>query len=222
VPRITPRGAVPGGVLAGLLALTVIAVSAAGIAVRDAASASWQHAIALSRELATESLTAGSASPLTARRLAVAAWRIFPTDQAGAVLAGLLMEQQQEGILPGDPANLGVNAVTFSPDGTLLAAAYADGYVRLWNLATGQAVGVPLPAAPARAGACPAWPSARTASSWPAPTPTAPYGCGRCRFSPQMLLFADPYAALCADVGPPTKADWARYAPGEPQPSACR
>jgi WD40 repeat protein len=38
----------------------------------------------------------------------------------------------------------------------------------------------------------------------------------------QMPLFADPYAALCADVGPPTKADWARYAPGEPQHSACR
>jgi WD40 repeat protein len=38
----------------------------------------------------------------------------------------------------------------------------------------------------------------------------------------QMPLFANPYAALCADVGPPTKADWAHYAPGEPQPSVCR
>lgn len=33
--------------------------------------------------------------------------------------------------------------------------------------------------------------------------------------------FADPYAALCADVGPPTKADWDQYAPGEPQPDVC-
>ena len=78
------------GVIACLLALTMIAISAAGIAVRDAANASRQaanasrqHAIALARELAAESLAADFANPLTARRLAVAAWRVFPTDQAG-------------------------------------------------------------------------------------------------------------------------------------------
>ena len=138
-------------VIAGLVALTVIAISAAGIAVRaatnssrQAANASLQHAIALSRQLAAESLAVDSTNPFTARRLAVAAWRVFPTDQAGAVLASLLVEQQQEGILPGDPANLGVNAVAFSPDGKLLAAAQANGYVRLWNPVTGQAVGAPL------------------------------------------------------------------------------
>ena len=140
-------------VIAGLLALTVIAVSAAGVAVRDAAdasrqaaNASRQHAIALSGLLAAESLAADSASPLTARRLAVAAWRIFPTNQAGSVLASLLMEQQQGGILPGDQSNGGVSAAAFSPDGKLLAAAYGDGYVRLWNPVTGQAAGSPLPA----------------------------------------------------------------------------
>ena len=37
-----------------------------------------------------------------------------------------------------------------------------------------------------------------------------------------MPLFTDPYTALCADVGPPTKTEWARYAPGETQPSICR
>jgi WD40 repeat protein len=149
------------GVIAGLLALTVIATSAAGLAVRNAdnasrqaanasrqaANASRQHAIALSRELATESLAADSADPLTARRLAVAAWRVVPTDQAGSALASLLIEQQQGGVLPGDPANGGVLDVAFSPDGTL-AAAYGDGYVRLWNPATQQPVGAPLPADP--------------------------------------------------------------------------
>ncbi len=139
-------------VIAGLLALTVIAVSAAGVAVRDAAdasrqaaNASRQHAIALSRQLAADSLGADAASPLTARRLAVAAWRIFPTDQAGSALAGLLMEQQQGGVLPGDPFNGGVSTVAFSPDGHLLAAAYGDGYVRLWDPVTGQAAGSPVP-----------------------------------------------------------------------------
>ncbi len=77
----------------------------------------------------------------------------------------------------------GVNGVAFSPDGKLLAAAYSDGNARLWNLASRQAVGVPLPAGAGRGGACPAWPSALTASSWPPPTLTAPCGCGKCRFS---------------------------------------
>ena len=140
------------GVIAGLLALTVIAVSAAGVAVRDAASASRQHAIALSRELATESLAVDSGHPLTARRLAVAAWSIYPTDQAGSALASFLAEQQERGMLPGDSANTGALQVAFSPDGTLLAAAYGDGTVRLWNPATGQATGAPLPADPGAGG----------------------------------------------------------------------
>ena len=169
------------GVIAGLLALTVIAVSAAGIAVRDAANASRQaanaarqHAIALSRQLAAESVAAEPAHPLTARRLAAAAWRIFPTDQAGSALARLLTEQQQGGILPGNPANGGVLAVAFSPDGKLLATGYGNGYVRLWDPVTGQAIGSPLLAVSAWA----RWRSARTESCWPPPAATGTCGCG--------------------------------------------
>ena len=66
------------GVIAGLAALTVIAISAAGIAVNYAADAYRQHVISLSRQLAIESLLIDSGDPLTARRLAVAACELIP------------------------------------------------------------------------------------------------------------------------------------------------
>jgi transcriptional regulator with XRE-family HTH domain len=100
-------------VIAGLLALTLTALTAAGVAVHNAASASHQHAIALSRQLAAESLNIDGTNPVTARRLAVAAWAVFPTGQAASAITTLLAEQRQRGMLPADPSI--VWAVAFSP-----------------------------------------------------------------------------------------------------------
>jgi len=129
-------------VVAGLITLTLTALAAAGIAVHNAAIASRQHAIALSRQVAAESLNIDGADPVIARRLAVAAWRVFPTSQAGSAITTLLAEQQQEGMLPADPS--AVMGVAFSLSGKLLASADGDGTVRLWNPATDQPVGTPL------------------------------------------------------------------------------
>ena len=134
------------GVIACLAALTLIAIGAAATAVDNAANASRQHAIALSRQLAAESLTIASGDPWTARRLAAAAWRVFPTDQARSAMTALLIEKQHGGDTVGDPSDPDVKAVAFSPGGNLLATAEADGNVRLWNLTTGQPVGPPLEA----------------------------------------------------------------------------
>jgi WD40 repeat protein len=101
----------------------------------------------LSRELAAESITVDPASPVTARRLAVAAWHVYPTEQAASALTALLAEQEQNGMLTVDSDN--VSNVAFSPDGKLLATATAPDstspglhdILRFWDPVTRQPVG---------------------------------------------------------------------------------
>ena len=137
-----------------LTVLLVFSVSAAVVAVRNAdnatrqaARAVRQHAIALSGQFAAESLTTDRTDPLTARQLAVAAWCVDPTSQADSAMGTLLAEQQQDGMLPATSMSKLVYKVAFSPNGRLLASADSDGTIRLWNPATGQAVGAPITAA---------------------------------------------------------------------------
>lgn len=145
------------GVAAAVIALALIASGAAIAAVRNASAASRaattaernaassarQHAIALSRQLAAESANAAALDqPVIARQLAVAAWRVSPTSQAAAAMAGLVAAQQQGSLLPAAPtADTGsVMAIAFSPDGRLLATGDDDGTVRLWATATSAPV----------------------------------------------------------------------------------
>jgi WD40 repeat protein len=96
----------------------------------------------------------------------------------------------------------------------LLAAAYGDGYVRLWSLSTGHALDVLL-ADTTRRGSVNALPFSPDGTLLAAADADGTVRIWR------VSLLADPYAALCAEVGPPTAAEWAEYAPGEPQPTVC-
>ena len=133
-------------VIAGLLALTVTAITAAGIAVHNARTHQRRQR-----------------RPAACRRRVPPARRRKPQQRSHRPRDGPAARCRRLARLPHRPGLLGhgnhadratagrhaarrpstVNGVAFSPDGKMLASADADGMVRLWDPATGQAVGTP-------------------------------------------------------------------------------
>ncbi|MEU7750280.1 hypothetical protein [Micromonospora sp. NPDC049171] len=127
-------------VMAALSMLTIAALVAAGLATSRQADLRRQQAVALSRQLAAQSQVTRQHDPLLAGRLAAAAWRMAPTDEAFASMRMLIAEPRS--VLYGHTAS--VHDVTFSPRGQLLASAGGDATVRLWDSLTGLPIGRPL------------------------------------------------------------------------------
>ena len=143
--RTTVRSSRRRRMLAGaLVVLLIAAIAGAGIAAAAARNASQQRTIAVSGQLAGESEALDAGNPVTASRLAAAAWRIAPTAQARDSMLDALA-QPDHGVLPADTGgNFPVTQVVFSPDGKTLATVGGDSGARLWDLATHAQIGTPL------------------------------------------------------------------------------
>jgi WD40 repeat protein len=128
-----------GLVMAGLAVLSVLALIAAGAAIDAASDADHQRGLAVSRQLAAQSEVVGD--PVLSALLAVAAWRIAPTAEAHHRMLAAAVSTGH-GVLIGHRQPVG--ALTFSPDGSIIATGSRDGTVRLWDAAARRQLGAPI------------------------------------------------------------------------------
>ncbi|MFI0408268.1 hypothetical protein [Actinomadura sp. 3N508] len=126
-------------IMASLAGLTVLAVAAAGIAVRAADRADAQRRVAVSRQLLMQSEI--EQDPAVSALLAVTAWRIAPSAEARHRLLAAATRTER-GALP--PQGGKVTELTFSPDGKIIATGTVDGSVRLWDAASRRRRGAPI------------------------------------------------------------------------------
>jgi WD40 repeat protein len=135
--------------MAGLAALLVVALIAAGAAINAARDADHERTLAEARQLAAQSQVVGDTDPVTAALLAVASWRIAPTQEARYSMLSAA-GRPSRGVLSGHKAP--VTALAFSPAGSVIATGAVDGTARLWDVATRRQLGAPIVHPPADGG----------------------------------------------------------------------
>jgi len=114
-----------------LALLLVLSLAGAGIAGLADRTANQQRNAAVSSQLAAESEAFDTPDPEMASLLAAAAWSVAPTAQA-RVATWDAAAQPVRAVLNATSAT--IDAVAFSPDGKILAAASDDGAIRLWEI----------------------------------------------------------------------------------------
>ncbi|GAA3036217.1 hypothetical protein GCM10020229_54480 [Kitasatospora albolonga] len=127
----------------GLAVLLVLALAASALAWGRQRAAVAAQRTALSRQLAADSRTLMGATPDLASLLAVAAYRISPTNESAVALnAAADLPLRQRIVIPGAIGS----ALAFSPDGRTLATGATrwsrkpndQQHVRLWDTTTGR------------------------------------------------------------------------------------
>ena len=164
-------------VIAGLLALTLTALTTAGIAVRNAANVTRQHALALSRQLAAESLgvdTHRSRDRAAARRRRLACLPHQPGLFRHDSVAGRAAARRHPARRP-TPA---FPAWRSAPTASCWPAPAPTARSGCGTRPPAKPSARPSRPGPAPRAAYRWWRSAPTASCWPAPTPRARCGCG--------------------------------------------
>jgi hypothetical protein len=137
--RATTRGRWRRRTLAGVLVvLLVAALTGAGLTARAARHTADQlRTTDLSGRLAAQSTALDALNPLTASELAGAAWRVAPTAEARYSLLESLAQPVRGALAAASGL---VTTLAYSPDGKTVAAGYADGSIRLWDLASHQLI----------------------------------------------------------------------------------
>ncbi|MET8862726.1 AAA family ATPase [Nonomuraea sp. NPDC004580] len=125
--------------VASLATLSVLALIAAALAAGAADEAGRQRRVALSRQLAAQSEVTGDVA--LASMLAVAAWKIAPTDEARNRLLTAATGTGR-GELTGHVR--GVRSLALSADGRIAVTGGDDGTARIWDVASRRQLGAPI------------------------------------------------------------------------------